>query len=48
VVYSFAGGPTDGANPNAALIQGSDGNFYGTTVSGGVNGDGVVFKILAQ
>jgi len=35
VLYSFAGGPTDGAQPNGGLIQGSDGNFYGTTNNGG-------------
>src|SRR5579862_1190220 len=33
-LYSFTGG-SDGANPWARLVQGSDGNFYGTTVSGG-------------
>jgi uncharacterized repeat protein (TIGR03803 family) len=32
---------TDGANPEAALIQATDGNFYGTTD----NGYGTVFKI---
>jgi uncharacterized repeat protein (TIGR03803 family) len=26
-------------------VQGSDGNFYGTTYAGGANGDGTVFKI---
>jgi len=43
---------TDGANPGAGLIQASDGNFYGTTYSGGAsNGEcasgtcGTVFKI---
>jgi len=31
---------TDGTEPNG-LIQGSDGNFYGTTASGGANTNGV-------
>jgi uncharacterized repeat protein (TIGR03803 family) len=44
VLYSFAGG-SDGANPEAGLIQGSDGNFYGTTLQGGAGGLGTVFKI---
>ena len=29
VLYSFAG--MDGGHPSAALVQGTDGNFYGTT-----------------
>lgn len=35
----------DGGNPQAALIQGTDGNLYGTTVNGGANGAGTIFKI---
>jgi uncharacterized repeat protein (TIGR03803 family) len=30
------------------LIQASNGNFYGTTLGGGVNGDGTVFEITAS
>jgi uncharacterized repeat protein (TIGR03803 family) len=40
---SFDG--ANGANPQAALIQGTDGNFYGTAAYGGANGVGVVFRI---
>jgi uncharacterized repeat protein (TIGR03803 family) len=38
---------TDGYHPSAALVQATDGNFYGTTPSGGINGGGAVFKITA-
>ena len=43
-LYSFTGG-NDGANPVAGLVQGSDGSFYGTTVSGGQGGVGTVFRL---
>jgi uncharacterized repeat protein (TIGR03803 family) len=36
---------TNGANPSAGLVQGTDGSFYGTTYDGGANGDGTVFKM---
>jgi uncharacterized repeat protein (TIGR03803 family) len=36
---------TDGSGPVAALIQATDGNFYGTTERGGVNNQGTVFRI---
>jgi uncharacterized repeat protein (TIGR03803 family) len=44
--YPFTGGP-DGANPYAGLIQGTDGNYYGTTLYGGI-GVGAVFKMTPQ
>ncbi len=44
VLYSFAGG-SDGEHPYAGVIQGSDGNFYGTTYQGGTGGYGTVFKL---
>lgn len=45
VIYSFTGGATDGAAPSASLIEGSDGNLYGTTSAGGPSGYGTVFKV---
>jgi uncharacterized repeat protein (TIGR03803 family) len=36
---------TDGAYSYGALIQGADGNFYGTTYTGGANGEGAVFEV---
>jgi uncharacterized repeat protein (TIGR03803 family) len=36
---------TDGANPSAGLVQGTDGNFYGTTEYGGTGDGGTIFKI---
>lgn len=44
LLYSFGSVAGDGENPMASLIQGSDGNLYGTTSAGGANGDGTVFK----
>ena len=44
LVYSFTG-LTDGAAPSAALVQGSDGYYYGTAQLGGANGDGTLFKV---
>jgi uncharacterized repeat protein (TIGR03803 family) len=43
-LYSFTGG-ADGFSPRAGLVQGTDGNLYGTTYYGGANGPGTVFKI---
>jgi uncharacterized repeat protein (TIGR03803 family) len=44
-LYAFAGGNSDGANPEAGVIQGSDGNFYGSTLQGGASGYGIVFEL---
>src|ERR1035437_4152326 len=35
----------DGANPSASLVQGADGNFYGTTQNGGAYNSGTIFQI---
>jgi len=42
-LYSFSG--QDGANPYAGLVQGRDGNFYGTTIGGGAQGSGNFFRV---
>jgi uncharacterized repeat protein (TIGR03803 family) len=46
-LYSFTGG-NDGHGPRAGLVQGSDGNLYGTTDAYGTNDAGMVFKISAS
>lgn len=38
----------DGSNPQGTLAAGSDGNFYGTTITGGASGNGTVFRIAAN
>lgn len=35
----------DGSNPESALTQGADGNFYGTTAFGGANGLGTAYNL---
>ena len=44
VLYSFTG-QSDGSWPESGVIQGADGNLYGTTAYGGTNDDGVIFRI---
>ncbi len=44
-LHRFAGSPTDGAYPYAALVQATDGKLYGTTYGGGANNDGTVFAL---
>jgi uncharacterized repeat protein (TIGR03803 family) len=46
-LYLFAGGATDGASPQTGLVQGTDGNFYGTTAVGGQFNTGTVVKVTA-
>jgi uncharacterized repeat protein (TIGR03803 family) len=49
-LYSFCSEAscTDGNSPYAGLVQATDGNFYGTTYSGGTVGGGTVFSISRE
>lgn len=46
-LYSFCtqSNCPNGSLPNGWPVQGYDGNFYGTTASGGINNNGTVFRI---
>lgn len=36
---------SNGANPESALVLGTNGDFYGTTLYGGANGQGTIFHL---
>lgn len=44
LLYSFSGGE-GGQGPNSSLLTGSDGYFYGTTVTGGPTNNGTIYRI---
>ncbi|MBX7210869.1 MAG: M36 family metallopeptidase [Verrucomicrobiaceae bacterium] len=43
--YNNTNGALSGSSPQAAPVQGADGNFYGTTNSGGAFGSGCIYKM---
>jgi uncharacterized repeat protein (TIGR03803 family) len=46
ILYSFAGPPNDGEGPFSGLVEGTDGNLYGTTYGGGAgNQSGTIYQI---
>jgi uncharacterized repeat protein (TIGR03803 family) len=47
ILHSFTNG-SDGGEPAAPLLLGSDENLYGVTPAGGTNTDGTVFKITTS
>ncbi len=49
-IYSFCAlaNCTDGSVPESVLVQGVDGNFYGTTNQGGKYSQGTVFEITPE
>lgn len=44
-LHNFSSDGSEGAAPDGGVVQGSDGNFYGTSIGGGANFNGTVFKI---
>jgi uncharacterized repeat protein (TIGR03803 family) len=44
-LHSFTGYPTDGSEPYSALVQASNGTFYGNTWEGGASDYGSIFKM---
>ncbi len=47
-LYSFTGPTTDGANPESAMVFGTDGVLYGVTFAGGTANLGTVFRLTPQ
>src|SRR6266850_3086009 len=47
-LHSFMHATTDGEYPLGAMVQGTDGDYYGTAQGGGTNYYGIVFKITAN
>ena len=48
-LHQFGHNPvTEGVNPENSLVQGFDGNFYGTTTNQGAYDRGTIFKITAH
>ena len=45
VLHEFAGVPTDGSGPRGGLVRDAAGNFFGTTFTGGSDGEGTIFKL---
>jgi len=45
ILYNFGASTADGVYPQAGLVADTKGNLYGTTIVGGENGYGVVFKL---
>ena len=52
VLYTFAGGATDGSGPSSGLIFDNAGNLYGTTIAGGSGfcqwGCGTAFELTSN
>lgn len=47
VVHSF-NSSTEGSTPIGPVVQAADGNFYGTTSSGGASAQGIVYRLASD
>jgi uncharacterized repeat protein (TIGR03803 family) len=45
VFYDFSVTAAEGNEPTGGMVQGSDGNFYGTLTSGGAGGEGTIYRL---
>ena len=45
ILHRFAGGTTDGCNPEGSVVQDTAGNLYGTTLECGSNNYGTIWKV---
>ena len=45
ILYEFSSSPHDGQYPIASLVEGTDGNLYGTTDEGGTVGFGTIYQV---
>ncbi len=45
ILYTFAGGTSDGCGPEAGVTRDSKGNLYGVTIGCGANGSGTLYSL---
>ncbi|MGO9075485.1 MAG: choice-of-anchor tandem repeat GloVer-containing protein [Terriglobales bacterium] len=45
LLYSFGGRSSDGINPYGSVVFDKKGNLYGSTIAGGLYGQGTVFEL---
>ena len=45
IIHAFSSLGGEGRNPYAGVVEGSDGNLYGTTLNGGADLRGLIYRI---
>lgn len=48
ILHPFAGGSADGSYPRTAVLQSSEGQFYGSTSLGGISDRGTLFRMTSS